>query len=84
MTELRDPQANYNKMTLKEFQEKYPNLNLEAMCNAEGIKSEYIQEMIVGQPDFLAGLDKITAAENDNTLRALCAIRASRSILPGN
>ena len=71
MTELRDPQANYNKMTLKEFNSNYPNLNLEAMCNAEGIKSEYIQEMIVGQPAFLAGLDKITAAENAYTLRAL-------------
>ncbi len=84
MTELRDPQANYNKMTLKEFQEKYPNLNFEAMCNAEGIKSEYIQEMIVGQPDFLAGLDKITAAENDNTLRALMewdVIQSSSSYL---
>ena len=71
MTELRDPQANYNKMTLKEFQQNYPNLNLEEMANAEGIKSEYIQEMIVGQPAFLAGLDKITAAEDANTLKAL-------------
>ena len=71
MTELRDPQTNYNKMTLKEFQQNYPNLNLEEMANAEGIKSEYIQEMIVGQPAFLAGLDKITAAEDANTLKAL-------------
>ena len=71
MTELRDPQANYNKMTLKQFKENYPNLNLEEMCNAEGIKSEYIQEMIVGQPSFMAGLDKITATENASTLRAL-------------
>ena len=71
MTELRDPQANYNKMTLKEFKQNYPNLNLEEMANAEGIKSEYIQEMIVGQPAFLAGLDKITASENANTLKAL-------------
>ncbi len=71
MTELRNPQANYNKMTLKEFKENYPNLNLEEMCNAEGIKSEYIQEMIVGQPAFMAGLDKITAAESASTLRAL-------------
>ena len=28
-TELRDPEANYNKMTLQEFQTKYPNLPLE-------------------------------------------------------
>ena len=70
-TELRNPQANYNKMTLKEFQQNYPNLPLEALCNAEGIKSEYIQEMIVGQPSFMAGLDKVTAAEDAATLKAL-------------
>lgn len=71
MTELRDPQANYNKMTLKEFQSLYPSINLEELSNAKGIKSEYIQEMIVGQPSFMAGLDKITAAEDAETLRAL-------------
>ena len=70
-TELRDPQANYNKMTLKEFQQNYPNIPLEALCNAEGIKSEYIQEMIVGQPAFFAGIDKLNAAEDALTLKAL-------------
>ncbi len=70
-TELRDPQANYNKMTLKEFQQNYPNIPLEALCNAEGIKSEYIQEMIVGQPAFFAGIDKLNAAEDAHTLKAL-------------
>ncbi len=70
-TELRDPQANYNKMTLKEFQQNYPNIPLEALCNAEGIKSEYIQEMIVGQPAFFAGIDKLNAAEDVQTLKAL-------------
>ncbi len=71
MTELRDPQANYNKTTLKQFQEDYPNLRLEEMANAEGVKSEYIQVMVVGQPLFLAGLDKIVAAESAETLRAI-------------
>ena len=70
-TELRDPQANYNKMTLKQFQEDYPNIPLEALANGEGIKSEYIQEMVVGQPAFLAAYDKITAAEDAETLRAV-------------
>ena len=70
-TELRNPQANYNKLTLKEFQSSYPNLHLEEMCNAEGIKSEFIQDMIVGQPAFMEGLDKITAAESAATLKAL-------------
>ena len=70
-TELRDPQANYNKMTLKEFKQNYPNIPLETLANAEGIKSEYIQQMVVGQPEFLAGYDKISAAENAEILKAL-------------
>ena len=60
-TELRDPQANYNKMTLKEFNAKYPNLKLEQVMNAQGLKSEYMQELVVGQPAFMAGADAIVA-----------------------
>lgn len=71
MTELRDPQANYNKMTLKEFKANYPNINLEGMANAEGVKSEYIQTMVVGQPSFMAGYDKLSAAATADDLRAL-------------
>lgn len=71
MTELRDPQANYNKMTLKEFKSNYPNINLEGMANAEGVKSEYIQTMVVGQPSFLEGYDKLSAAATADDLRAL-------------
>ena len=70
-TELRDPQANYNKMTLKEFQETYPNVPLEAMLLAEGVKGEYIQEMVVGQPSFVAGIDKLTSVLTADDLRAL-------------
>ncbi len=60
-TELRDPQANYNKMTLKEFAARYPHLQLEAQMNATGIKSQHIQEMVVGQPAFLDAADKLFA-----------------------
>ena len=60
-TELRDPIANYNKMTLKEFDSKYPHFQLEKQMNAKGIASQYIQELVVGQPDFMAGADQIFA-----------------------
>jgi len=60
-TELRDPQANYNKMTLQEFNSKYPHFLLERQMNARGIKSEYIQSMIVGQPAFMEAADKLFA-----------------------
>ena len=68
-TELRDPQANYNKMTLKEFNQKYPNLKLEQLMNAQGLKSEFMQEMVVGQPAFMEGANKILATMKPATLR---------------
>ena len=61
-TELRDPEANYNKMTLQEFETKFPNLPLEKLMNAKGIESKYIQEMIVGQPDFMAGANALAGS----------------------
>ena len=61
-TELRDPEANYNKMTLKEFVAKYPNLPLEKIAKASGIDVKYIQEMVVGQPEFLEGANKLVGS----------------------
>lgn len=69
-TELRDVEANYNKMTLKEFQKNYPNIPLESFLNAEGVKSEYIQEMIVGQPSFVEGANELIGSHDVETLRA--------------
>ena len=66
-TELRDVEKNYNKTTLADFEKSYPRLQLEKQMNAMGLKSEYIQEMVVGQPEFLTGVNQmlgsITAAE---------------------
>jgi putative endopeptidase len=36
-TELRDPQANYNKMTLAELKALAPNILFEEMANAQGV-----------------------------------------------
>lgn len=58
-SELRVPEKNYHKMTLKEFHSQYPNLQLEILMNAKGISSNYLQEMVVGQPEFLAGVNKL-------------------------
>ena len=69
-TELRDPQANYNKMTLKELKALCPSIPFEEMANAEGVKSEYIQELIVGQPKFMEGVDKLLSAMTADDLRA--------------
>ncbi len=58
-TELRDPQRNYNKVTLKDFDKSYPNLKFEELMNAYGIDSKFIQEMVVGQPEFMAGVNRL-------------------------
>ncbi len=66
-TELRDPIANYNKMTLSEFNTLCPHFQLERQMNAKGLQTKYIQQMIVGQPAFMEAADKLfaqmTAAE---------------------
>lgn len=69
--ELRDPKANYNKMTLKQFDERYPNIGLVKLSEAEGVDTKYIQEMVVGQPAFFEGLDKIVALLSADELKAL-------------
>ena len=60
-TELRNPQANYNKMTLNEFNAKYPHFQLVKQAEAMGLKQVYLQNLIVGQPDFMAAADKLFA-----------------------
>lgn len=69
-TELRDPQANYNKTTLADFKANYPNIPLEQLLNAEGVKSEYLEEFVVGQPAFLKGADELIANLSADDLRA--------------
>ena len=86
-TELRDVEANYNKMTLAEFKEKYPHLPLESLANAEGIQSKDIQTMVVGQPSFFAGVDKLASTGNADELRARMewdAILSSANCLSDN
>jgi putative endopeptidase len=49
--DLRDPYANYNKMTVAQANAAYPNLALPMMLKAEGLGSA--KEVIVGQPAFM-------------------------------
>ncbi|OON71094.1 M13 family metallopeptidase [Hymenobacter sp. CRA2] len=48
---LRDPYANYNKMTVAEANQQFPNLGVASMLQQLGLGSA--KEVIVGQPDFL-------------------------------
>ena len=86
-TELRDPQANYNKMTLKEFEANYPNIHFTQLAKAQGINESCIQEMIVGQPAFFNGLDKLVSLLTATEWKALMEwdfISASATCLSDN
>ena len=78
-TELRDVEANYNKMTLGEFESKYPNVRLTKLMNADGVKTELFKELVVGQPDFVAGADKVLAGMTADETRAYMEWNAIRS-----
>ncbi|MFC5271815.1 M13 family metallopeptidase [Adhaeribacter terreus] len=53
--ELRDPYANYNKMTVAEFQKLMPNLNVKTWLT--NMKLGAAKEVIVGQPAFFKELN---------------------------
>ena len=54
--ELRDPQANYNKMTLDQLKAQYPTFGWDAYLAGFGLKD--VQEVIVGQSASLAASAK--------------------------
>ena len=66
-TEMRDVEANYNKMSIADFQSRYPHLRFVQQMDALGVKPAYYQTLIVGQPEFLDGVEmlmrRITATE---------------------
>jgi putative endopeptidase len=59
--DLRDPQANYHKMTVAEANKDYPNLNLPLMLKESGLGAA--KEVIVGQPEFMKEVSTMLAAE---------------------
>lgn len=60
-TELRDPHANYNKMSMEELKKNYPTFDWDAYLSALGL--ENMKEIIIGQPASLKA-----AADILNTL----------------
>jgi putative endopeptidase len=55
--DLRDPVANYHKMTVADVASNYPNLLLNTYLASSGLAD--MPDLIVGQPEFLAGADKL-------------------------
>lgn len=58
---LRDPQANYNKLTVSEFDRQFPNLGLSAILAQNGLGAA--REVVVGQLAFFQELNALLKAE---------------------
>lgn len=55
--DLRDPYANYNKMTVQEFANQNPNLRVSQLLT--GMGAQAAKEIIIGQPDFFRELNSM-------------------------
>lgn len=60
--ELRDPQANYNKMTIAEVNKLTPSIDWSK--HFDRLKLAKSESFIVGQPNFLKELDKMMTTES--------------------
>ena len=55
--DLRDPVANYHKVTVSSLTTNYPDVPLDTYLSSAGLDT--MPDLVVGQPEFLAGLDKL-------------------------
>ena len=56
--QMRDPEANYNKMTIDEVKKLYPSIPFQKIFDIMGIKGE-VKEMVVGQPEAITAAMKL-------------------------
>ncbi|MBO4549633.1 MAG: M13 family peptidase, partial [Bacteroidaceae bacterium] len=60
-TELRDPEANYNKLTYDELKEQFPGINWDGFFQNFGM--EGVKEVCLGQPEAIHEVEKVLAEE---------------------
>ncbi|GAA4016379.1 M13 family metallopeptidase [Hymenobacter fastidiosus] len=65
---LRDPYANYNKMTVAQVSQQFPNLAVPNLLKQAGLASA--KEIIVGQPEFMKEASAALKSEPLNDWKA--------------
>lgn len=58
--ELRNPQANYNKMSMADLEKQFPNIGWKTYFEKQNIKTDSVN---IGQPGYYAGLSKLLASQ---------------------
>ena len=68
-TELRDPEANYNKLTYAELKEQFPGIDWDAYFGNFGM--EGVKEVCLGQPVAIHEVEKVLKEETPEALQNL-------------
>ncbi len=67
MAELRDPEANYHKMTYEELKEQFPGIDWDTYLGNLGMTG--VKEVIVGQPEAIHEVEKVLKEETPEALQ---------------
>ena len=70
-TELRDPEANYNKLSFDELKKQFSGIDWDAYFAIFGIKKGEIKNVVVGQPVAIHEVEKVLAEESPEALQNL-------------
>ena len=76
--ELRDPQANYNKLTVAAAQQRYPALDPKGLL--AGMQLSKAQDIIVGQPAFFDEVNAVLKTERLADLKTYLRWHLVRSV----
>ena len=68
-TELRDPEANYNKLSCNELMEQFPGIDWKAYFSNLGM--EGVREVCLGQPQAIHEVEKVLKDETAEALQNL-------------
>ena len=71
MTDLRDPEANYNKFTYDELKEQFSGIDWDSYFGVFGIKAGEVKNVIVGQPVAIHEVEKVLSEETPEALQNL-------------
>jgi len=78
--ELRNPQANYNKLTLAAAQKRYPALDPKSLLASRRLGKA--QDLIIGQPAFFDELNAVLKTEPLADLKTYLRWHLVRSVAP--
>ena len=67
MTELRDPEANYNKMSYGQLKKDFPGIKWDAYFQNFGISG--LKDVVVGQPEAIHEVERVLAEETPEALQ---------------